>query len=112
MTGVAVCVEDKETEEENTSKQKRSLCDRCKYPATHSESIKLSNLVVNQGVIHSGGVGDGGILHTSFKIFCIFCGRMQSPNDVIENIKETLHNNHTIKQKRISELMVTIEIIP
>ena len=37
---------------------------------------------------------------------------MQSPNDVIENIKETLHNNHTTKQKRISELMVTIEIIP
>ena len=37
---------------------------------------------------------------------------MQSPNDVIENIKETLHKNHTTKQQRISELMVTIEIIP
>ena len=57
MTGVAVCVEDKETEEENTSKQKRPLCDRCKSPAAHSERIKVSSLLVNQDIIHSGVEG-------------------------------------------------------
>lgn len=38
VTGVAVCVEDKETEEENTSKQKRPLCDR-----SHSRSSQNSD---------------------------------------------------------------------